>query len=623
MSLNVGKQAPNLATTQQLSQNLSPERSQLAKVLGATRHGLEVQIGGAAYHLRGPDELSGSRTLTLKLAGEQSSSAHTVKVVALDGRPLSEPIEATLANRTNVTAQPAASQAAGTVIQKGQIDVTVQPVTSDNENKPIGTALAMRLQTLAPLSKTSMSSAGRDVSSPAFPTGDAAPSVDVSARHQYRQQPSFGASSNPSNTLHHVGEASPLLQDVRVDASRSARTDPPLFSPPPTDDLPEKSPADLPRASESAAQATDRIVIDRGQIAHRRSATALGEAQPGPPADTGPNPPATREAVRQPTLERQPIAADAASGRQAGNVGMAPEKSQLRTLPADLRSTLDRRGTLDAIVTGRTTAGRLLISAAGQHFTIEQAIDLPPGAALQLTPLNGMPQFAPMDLRAFTDMAEPLAKLIRLLEELDKVDRHAPDTHRQPEPRGLPPADKHLTQRLLSLLTMAFEGLEGSPENIDIDKQDLAGAQQDTLRSLVRDLGGLASNALDEGWKGMVFPMGADASEAIYFYHRDQLRESNDESSDEPADKTESSRAVFDVSFSQLGRCQVDALCQSRRFDLLIRSERAFPRGDQRDMACLFLAACDIAGMHGEIGFEIGHFFEPPRSQVKSRDLRT
>jgi hypothetical protein len=73
-----------------------------------------------------------------------------------------------------------------------------------------------------------------------------------------------------------------------------------------------------------------------------------------------------------------------------------------------------------------------------------------------------------------------------------------------------------------------------------------------------------------------------------------------------------SRRAVFELEFSHLGRCQLDALCQARRFDLLVRTEAPLDAALQQDIRDLFAAARDVAGLSGQLEFRVADLLALP-----------
>ena len=206
---------------------------------------------------------------------------------------------------------------------------------------------------------------------------------------------------------------------------------------------------------------------------------------------------------------------------------------------------------------------------------------------------------------------------------IDRAGRQASSLDQPNTPRQLPTPGKHLASRYLGLLAASGEQ---TPDGETLSAAQRGGPsviQREQVQTLVRELGGITSEPLADGWKGQTLPLGSDPAHAVSMYFRDHDLDPDDDASGNDGDHAETQRAVFDVSFSRLGRCQIDALCQRQRFDLLVRSERAFLADDQQDIAALFNAALEIAGMQGEIGFKVGSFFEPARSSTASKDVRT
>ncbi|MEM7045727.1 MAG: hypothetical protein AAF543_23190 [Pseudomonadota bacterium] len=126
-----------------------------------------------------------------------------------------------------------------------------------------------------------------------------------------------------------------------------------------------------------------------------------------------------------------------------------------------------------------------------------------------------------------------------------------------------------------------------------------------------------------DGWKTLLLPLESDPTQAVSLFYQDHEIDSDEQMDDAEVLKSKAKRAIFDVSFSQLGRCQIDTFCQERRFDLMIRSETALNSEDQRELTTLFHGALDIAGLTGEIGFSVGGFFEPMLSHKGARELQT
>ena len=256
---------------------------------------------------------------------------------------------------------------------------------------------------------------------------------------------------------------------------------------------------------------------------------------------------------------------------------------------------------------------------------IEQPVDLPIGTTLQATFAQTVPALPTSVQPGVVEKSQTLlTKLVDLLNDIDQQGMQPEDANQPAVAKRLPAPDKHLGSRLLGL----FSALDGGRADDDLaptsPRSSQAWATQgDRLQSLVRELASAASEPLVEGWKTLLMPVESEPMQAVSFFYQDQAIDSDDQTDDSQPKDDKAQRAVFDVSFSQLGRCQIDAFCQERRFDLMIRSERALADQDQQEIAALFKGALDIAGLGGEIGFSVGGFFEPARSLLEARDLHT
>jgi hypothetical protein len=168
----------------------------------------------------------------------------------------------------------------------------------------------------------------------------------------------------------------------------------------------------------------------------------------------------------------------------------------------------------------------------------------------------------------------------------------------------LPVANQTLAARLLGLMALAAMP-RGDP---GIDAQGQAPGARDPLASLLGDLAQAGQADAPDGWRTLALPLGQDPAQALWIHVRmeDQARRDGGDSPDRVEDRPR--RALFDIDFSHLGRCQLDAHCQGRRFDLVMATERAIPGEDWEVIAALYLAALDGAGLGGELRFRApGH----------------
>ncbi len=575
-----------LQATQLLSQRLAAGQPVHARVLGATRHGLSVLIGQETFQLDASSKLANAETLTLQGSGSSSASGQLVKIVAQDDQPLPKPIEAHLATEVR-----APKPDASTIVQKSEIKVVASPVSP--EGKVLGPSVTLHLQTSpfeAAVKTTGEQSATvlgsklvvepnlphRTPADLGRPNGYSAPSAYPPARNTAHVPVSDAGVGRPEQT----GKSLPGV----------------------TPSLPSTVSAD------SLSAAVKRTVDDiqlRGDHLTKQPPTVTSKQ----------------------SSEGEAIKSTAISTTLNYKQGAITEAKSVTPTqhPAALQPALAGNGAVTASVVGRTNAGNILLEAAGQLMRIEQPVDLPPGSTLQVTLVPSPSAWmTPANHRAPANPAALLNKLIGLLDDIDRAGRQAIEPDHLPSTRQLPTPDRHLASRFLGLLPAEIGGqsLRGVSPSLS-ERSGVATPQGDQIQALVREIGSMASEFLADDWKCLTLPLGSDHSQAVSLYFRDHDLDPDDETPDEDAEHKPAQRAVFDVSFSQLGRCQIDVLCQQERFDLLIRSEHPLGPEDRQDVAALFVSACEISGMKGEIGFNVGGFFEPERSSAVPREFRT
>ncbi len=595
-----GHQPAGLQAILHLSQKLAAGQTVQARVLGQTRHGVSVSIGREVFQLNVSSSLTNVETLTLQGTRSPSPSGQQVKIIASDDRPLAKPIEAHLAAGTR-TSQPDAS----TIVQKSEINVIANPVSP--EGKVLGPGVTLQLQTSAPEAAVKLTGEKLSIMS-----GDK-PVVESNLPHKA-----------PAVPVRPLGSIVPPASRSATNVAHAHGSDERVGKPELTGKLPQKA---LPTLT-SPLPASTAV----GHLLATVKNSGYGAQLPGDQSrQLQPTAASPLSSDIEPISTKNvttPIAIKSATAPPAVNrgQGVVTEARGLAPTPPRVEpQTADRRGTVTASVVGRTSTGNVVLEAAGQLLRIEQPVDLPPGTTLQVTFASGMPAgMTPTDRRVADSPATLLNRLIDLLDDIDQVGRQTEEPGHSSSTKQLPMADRHLASRFLGLLSPEAGGqslakvMSSSPE-----PEGIATPKGDQIQTLVRELGSMASESLADGWKSMTLPLGSDQSQAVSLYFRDHDLDPDDEASDEEAEQKKAQRAIFDVSFSQLGRCQIDALCQEHRFDLLVRSEKPFGPKDRQDVATLFVSALEIAGMKGEIGFHVSSFFEPVRSVSLGRELKT
>lgn len=532
----------------------------IVDVLGPTRHGLAVRVGSDAFLLNARAELPDAKNLTLKVTERTSGTEHKVQILASNDQLLAKPVRGELTSRPLA---PVVQSASATIAEDHQIEVNARPVASDG--RVLGPALVVRLATkpAAGFSETNQLSNRTIGSNPP----DAA-----AVGRPLAEQPSGKPASMPF----------PHVMDV------------------------EKAVAKLPLASNVEARAVSAPPQQSSTAPTTSAPTVLA------PTSSAPSRPVPPVFVPTGSAPIGPVPTASAPAKAVSEQQVMPPRTM--------------QGVMTVTVAGRAPdGGQVFLQVADDLLMkIEQQIDLPIGTTLQMTLTTKSMNIAP-PLYPGSSMEEtsPLTKLIELLDDIEQSGGRTGE-HREPAVvRRLPMPDRHLAAKLLQLIGLqmgpGFE--EAGMVAHDRDSVGLSKAHQ--LQSLLSDISNMASEPLADGWRSTILPLGTDPAQAVMIHHREH--NTDPDSDDDESDMGDAvvQRAVFDVNFSRLGRCQIDALCQEQRFDLLVRSERPLDHGRQQEITDLFLSACEIAGLRGEIGYRHGQFVEPAKMLMSTRTVTT
>ena len=283
-------------------------------------------------------------------------------------------------------------------------------------------------------------------------------------------------------------------------------------------------------------------------------------------------------------------------------------------LPPAPPAILDHLGTLaaqgralEAVVLPRDALGRTLLRAAGLTMWVDTPLDLPAGARLQLS----LPA-APARFGLALPEAGPLEAVRTLAAWLRGQAGVAEPAHagalRLPEP------DATLASRLLRLVQLIVPRAGGADVRRPAEPA-LAEGQPGAARvtAALAELGRVAGEPQHGGWRVLLLPLAFEGAPLLRLYLREDPADGNDGGTDHEADGSRAARrAVFEVEFGALGRCQIDVLCQARRFDLLVRTEQPLPPDLRSDIRELYLAARDAAGLVGAARFRAGQLLALP-----------
>jgi len=631
------------AATQTSTSPLSAGGNIEAIVLGANGRELSVQVDHKTLQLQVPSRLLDARTLTLQ-GVEPSKSEFQVKIVEKDGRALPKAIFASM------TSRPSLSQAApSSIVQTSEIEVAAQPLSADG--KVIGSSLILSLRTRPPDTTADTTFESRPPaaqSSEAEPYGLSTKSM-VPVRQPMTPTPTVSKqATNFSDDIltHHEASKSMLNQGETPKEGGIKRAAMPSSAGLISVTQDEASQVREARTVPLTTAVSQAVVSpDQGRPTQESKermevlgTAALRTNKQSAPNDSGAV--VAEEKIRAQLRQSADASISSVNVKQTSTKGTAMLAATTYQSPLGLGATIspevtpptplagsqvqlaDGNQPMDALVVERTNGGKIVLEAEGLFFRIEQSVDLPVGTTLQATVSSSMLMPAANVTVLDDNLPEPLTRLIQLLDEIDKAGRSMMESD-QPDRAGqLPKPDQHLAARFLSLMAGIDRKLplEGQPA---LDQKSVAGMQQDQIQALVREIGTAASEPLADGWRSLALPFGVDQAQAVMIFFRDHDFDLEEDSEVEQTKQREAQRAVFDVSLSQLGRCQLDVLCQEKNFDLLIRSEKLLPEVVKTNITNLFLSASEIAGKRGDVAFRLGNFFEPERKSISFQDLKT
>ena len=249
---------------------------------------------------------------------------------------------------------------------------------------------------------------------------------------------------------------------------------------------------------------------------------------------------------------------------------------------------------------GHDPDGRLLLRVAGLTLRLEAALDVPVGARLQVALPDGFA--ARFRAAAFGEDAD--RKLIGALWQ--------PSARGDPVGPRLPAADHTLAARLLRWIATlrASAAPPDAPDNAWGGPD--SGPETDLRRSALSELGQLARTPQPSGWRVVMMPFGVEDPSALRLYLRDLPPDGEGGARPGRARRQASQRAIFEVELSELGRCQLDLLCQARLYELAVRTERPLAPALQDAVRDLLKAACALAGVVGKVDFRAAELLVLP-----------
>ncbi|MDF2782373.1 MAG: putative polymerase, partial [Geminicoccaceae bacterium] len=179
----------------------------------------------------------------------------------------------------------------------------------------------------------------------------------------------------------------------------------------------------------------------------------------------------------------------------------------------------------------------------------------------------------------------------------------------------LPAPDHALAARLLRWVE-AFGASATATEGETSDPPARDSEPGAALRSALTDLARQAREPQADGWRVLLMALGGEDPIPLKLYLRDPPVDPERHPRSSRDRQVSTRRAIFEVELSRLGRCQLDVLCQARRFDLVVRSAEPLAAGLQDDIRSLVRAASELAGWAGVVEFRVAELLPLPKARA-------
>ncbi len=256
-----------------------------------------------------------------------------------------------------------------------------------------------------------------------------------------------------------------------------------------------------------------------------------------------------------------------------------------------------------AVALGKSLSGHQILKTEDQQtLLVRQEGKSPPGTKILLEVLP-------------LERAEPLPLLDRPEKETEKL-RGFMAALASSDPKAaqgfsqtrLPNPTERLSATLLFLLSAMKSGkLEewvGRQTSLSMEKS----GQRAALDALIDDLGAQTNPVRDSRggeWRSWLLPLHNGAAyETIRLYVRESPFHDAKNSAGRPA--ALQTRFLISMNMSRLGAMQMDGLSQSKRLDLVIRSERPLPESLPKELRETYLKTLSALGMTGTLSFQSG-----------------
>jgi hypothetical protein len=255
-----------------------------------------------------------------------------------------------------------------------------------------------------------------------------------------------------------------------------------------------------------------------------------------------------------------------------------------------------------ATVSGTGTNGQLILKAGDATLFVKSQITAPVGTSVILSvdevTISSLVTLPPSEELSFPALPQVLAALEQV----------SPRVFQNVMLNFLPRPTESLPGALMFLLS-AFG--QGSVRNwLGNDTVDvLANAGKSAIvRNLSKELkstGQPAQDAVVGEWRSYPIPLFSNQQfQALTLYvHNDRDARKDEAQSPSGVGKI---RFLIDMRLSKLGAMQIDGFVQSKKLDMILRSENMLPEGLHQELRQGYIKALDAVGYAGTLNFQVG-----------------
>ena len=256
-----------------------------------------------------------------------------------------------------------------------------------------------------------------------------------------------------------------------------------------------------------------------------------------------------------------------------------------------------------ATVSGFGSNGQLLLKAGDTTLFVKAQAGATLGTQLVVTVEAAKPApLLPLPVHEAANFPA-LPQVMAALAQLDPQIAQQLMSTRLPQPTAaLPGALLFLFSAFKQGDVRGWLGNEATDHLMRAEKMEI-------LKSLSQELSGAGQPAQDAvvgEWKSYPLPLYAQQQfQALTLYVHHEQDGQKGQTGGNGADKGKV-RFLIDMKLSKLGSMQIDGFVQSKKLDMILRSETTLPAGLPNDLRCAYIKAVEAVGYAGSLHFQVG-----------------